>query len=381
MFQILRLEPRPVIWWVSQRSKIDMFPVYQREGRLWSRADKAFLIDSMLNGYDIPKIYMTDFTVGVVKLNQKGLPYAIIDGKQRLEAIFDFADGNLVLDDEFVFQPDPKLKLAGLGYPELSKLYPEVANVFNNWPLSVVHVVTDEQEKIDELFVRLNRSKPLTGAEIRNAMAGPVSELTRFLVGHELFKSSISFPKKRAQDKNAATKLLLFEFNGRPAETKKASLNKFTIQARKEPKEKIELSGRRVIDTLDRMSEIFLPKDPLLRSAGVFPIYYWFVRENDIKKDRFVREFLNAFERARKENREMASDAAGAAKADNELLTYDRFNRSTDDERSHIERHKILAKRFREYLAKRKKSNATTGDSMSDQIAPRKRASAYQRSR
>jgi len=355
VFQILRLESKPVSWWSSQRSKIDMVPVYQREGRLWSRADKAFLIDSILNGYDVPKIYMADFTVGVAGLNRKGLPYAIIDGKQRLEAIFDFADGKLVLDDEFVFQPDPKLKLAGLGYPDLSKRYPEVADIFSNWPLSVVHVVTDEQGKIDELFVRLNRSKPLTGAEIRNAMAGPVTELTRFLVGHELFRSSISFPKKRAQDKNAAAKILMFEFNGKLVETKKVSLNRFTLQAKKEPKEKIELSGRRVIDTLDRMSEIFLPKDPLLRSAGVFPVYYWFIRENDTKQDQYVREFLNAFERARKENREIASATAGAAKADSELLTFDRFNRSTDDERSHFERHKILAKRFREYLAKRKK--------------------------
>ena len=358
MFQILKLEPKPVIWWASQHSKIDMKPVYQREGRLWSRADKAFLIDSILNGYDIPKIYMADFTVGVVSLNKKSLPYAIIDGRQRLEAIFDFAGGKLVLDDEFVFQADPKLKLGGLGYPDLSKRYPEVADVFNTWPLSVVHVVTDEQEKINELFVRLNRSKPLTGAEIRNAMAGPVTDLARFLVGHELFRSSISFPKKRAQDKNAATKILLFEYNGGPVETKKASLDKFTKQARKEPKGKVELSARRVLDTLDRMSEIFLPSDPLLRSAGVLPVYYWFVRENDTKQDQYVREFLNAFERARKENREKASDPARAAKADSELLTFDRFNRSTDDERSHMERHRILAKRFGEFLAKPKKEHA-----------------------
>ena len=70
MFQILRIEPKPLIWWASQHAKIDMRPVYQREGRLWSRADKAFLIDSILNGYDIPKIYMADFTVGRVDLNR-----------------------------------------------------------------------------------------------------------------------------------------------------------------------------------------------------------------------------------------------------------------------------------------------------------------------
>lgn len=352
MFQILKLEPKPLIWWASQRAKIDMNPDFQREGRLWSRADKAFLIDSILNGYDIPKIYMADFTVGVVSLNRKGLPYAIINGKQRLEAIIDFFTGNLTLDDEFHFQPNPKLMLSGLGYPNLSKNYPEVADIFNTWPLSVVHVVTDEQKKIDELFVRLNRSKPLTGAEIRNAMAGPVTELNRLLVRHELFKSSISFPKKRAQDKNAATKLLIFEYSGKPVETKKANLTRFTKNAQKEPREKVELASRRVIDTLDRMSEIFLPHDPLLRSAGVFPVYYWFVRENESTQDQHIREFLNAFERSRKENREIASNPATASKADNELLTFDRFNRSTDDERSHLERHKILSRRFKEYLSK-----------------------------
>lgn len=366
MFQILKLEPKPLIWWVSQQAKIDMKPDFQREGRLWSRADKAFLIDSILNGYDIPKIYMADFTVGIAKLNRKGLPYAIIDGKQRLEAIFDFHSGHLVLDQEFIFQENPKLKLAGLGYSDLIKLYPEVADIFNTWPMSIVHVVTDEQAKIEELFVRLNRSKPLTGAEIRNAMAGPVTELNRLLVSHELFKSSISFSKKRAQDKNAATKLLLFEDAGKPVETKKANLDKFTEQAAKESREKIELASRRVIDTLDRMSEVFLPHDPLLHSAGVFPVYYWFIRENDSKHDPYVREFLNAFERLRKQNRDLANDPTTAARADNELLTFDRFNRSTDDERSHLERYKIIAKRFKEYLEVNK------GNIMLRRVIPRR---------
>jgi hypothetical protein len=352
MFQILKLEPKPLIWWISQRAKIDMKPDYQREGRLWSRADKVFLIDSILNGFDIPKIYMADFTVSIASLNKKGLPYAIIDGKQRLEAIFDFFTGELVLDDEFVFQQNPKLKLAGLGYSDLTKNYPEVADILNTFPLSVVHVVTDEQGKIDELFVRLNRSKPLTGAEIRNAMSGPVTEIIRLLVRHELFQSCISFTKKRAQDKNAATKLLLFEYSGKPVESKKKSLDRFVKQAIKNTKEKTELASRRVIDTLDRMSEIFLPSDPLLRSAGVFPVYYWFVRQNDSKQDQFVREFLNAFEKTRRENRLTASKTETAKAADNELLTFDRLNRSTDDERSHMERHKILATRFKEYLSK-----------------------------
>jgi hypothetical protein len=334
-----------------------MNPPYQRQGRLWSQADKAFLIDSILNEYDIPKIYMVDFDFGNVSLNKKGLPYAIIDGKQRLEAIFDFYKGTLRLDDEFVFQRNPSMKLGGLGYSDLTKNYPEVADIFKNHPLSVVHVITDEEERINDLFVRLNRSKPLTGAEIRNAMSGPLTVVIRLLAGHELFKSCVKFTTKRAQDKNAATKLLLFEYIGELVETKKSNLDEFVKKSKKEKeKQKIELATRRVIDMLDRMSEIFLPRDPVLRSAGVFPVFYWFIREIDSSQDQHVREFLNIFEKSRKENRGKGDDTSSKTKLDSELMTFDRLNRSTDDQRSHEERHRILAKRFKDYLQKAKKS-------------------------
>jgi len=327
-----------------------MNPSYQRRGRLWSRGDKAFLIDSILNDYDIPKIYMADFTFGNISLNTKGLPYAIIDGKQRFEAMFDFYSGTLVLQNDFAFQQDRTMKLGGLGYSDLTKNYPEVADTFNNHPVSVVHVITDDEEKINELFIRLNRSKPLTGAEIRNAMSGPLADIIRLLAGHELFKSCIKFTINRAQDKNASTKLLLFEFTGKPVETKRKNLDKFAEQAKRESKEKIELSSRRVIDILDRMSEIFLPRDPLLGSAGVFPVFYWLIRQSNSRHDQYVREFLNIFETTRKENRDKASDSSSNLNVDSELMTFDRLNRSTDDERSHVVRYRILAKRFKEYL-------------------------------
>lgn len=68
-FRITQLEAKTLSWWRTRRSKIDMNPSYQRRGRLWSETDKAYLIDSILNGYDIPKLYMADFTWGDSKLN------------------------------------------------------------------------------------------------------------------------------------------------------------------------------------------------------------------------------------------------------------------------------------------------------------------------
>ena len=351
MFKVTQFEPKTLRWWYSQRTKIDMNPPYQRHGRLWSPTDKAFLIDSILNEYDVPKIYLADFTFGQTKLNVKGLPYAIIDGKQRFEALFDFFSGDLVLDDEFVFQQNPGMKLAGLGYADLKKNYPDVADIFENYPLSVMRVVTDDEDKINELFVRLNRSKPLTGAEIRNAMAGPVPALIRFLVGHEVFNSCIKFPVTRGQDKNAAAKLLLFEYSEKVTETKRRNLDQFTVDAKRSRKDHLELASRRVIDTLDRMAEIFLPRDQVLVSAGVLPVYYWFIRQRRAKDDVHIREFLVHFERTRKTARSADARVTDAGRSESDFVKYDNFNRSTNDMSSHQGRIAILEKHFAKFAA------------------------------
>src|SRR5437016_1800533 len=109
-FRVRQFEVKTLSWWYARRSKIDMSPPYQRHGRLWSATDKAYLIDSILNGFDVPKIYVADFTWGDSKLNKKRLPYAIIDGKQRFEAIFEFYDGLITLNDDFVYREDRSLK-------------------------------------------------------------------------------------------------------------------------------------------------------------------------------------------------------------------------------------------------------------------------------
>jgi hypothetical protein len=145
------------MWWIARRDKIDMEPSYQRRGRLWSDSDKAYLIDSILNEYDVPKLYMADFTWGDSKLNAKRLPYAIIDGKQRLEAILDFYDGRIVLNEDFVFLEHPQVKLAGLSYRDLKRNYSEIAEAFENYNLMVMSVMAQSETPINELFVRLNR--------------------------------------------------------------------------------------------------------------------------------------------------------------------------------------------------------------------------------
>jgi Protein of unknown function DUF262 len=349
-FRITAFESKTLSWWRTRRPKIDMDPPYQRRGRLWSDTDKGYLIDSILNGYDIPKLYVADFNWGDSELNIKKLPYAIIDGKQRLEAIFDFFDNKIVLNEDFVYLQNPSLLLAGLSYQDLLKNYPEIAEEFDNYNLLVMSVSAKNEEPINELFVRLNRSKALTGAEIRNAMAGPVPEIIRQIAKHPFFTINVSFSVIRGQDLNAAAKLLLFEYHKKPLETKKRNLDEFVKQMEGKQNDRLEVTGRRVLDGLDELTEIFLPKDKLLNSAGILPVYYWLIRNEEEKDYHRIRKFLVEFEAARRENKKRREENPKDQAIDQELNQFDVLNRSTNDQQSHNDRYAILQKRFKNFL-------------------------------
>lgn len=347
-FKVTPHEAKTLTWWNNRRTKIDMEPSYQRRGRLWSESDKAYLIDSIINGFDVPKIYMADFTWGDSSLNFSKLPYAIIDGKQRFEAIFDFFDNEVVLNDDFEYLKDPSLTLGGLSYKDLKQNYADIAEEFETYNLSVMSVVSNNEELINNLFVRLNRSKPLTGAEIRNAMTGPAPTVIRSIAKHELFTTNVSFAIQRGADLNAAAKILMIEYHGKLMETKKRNLDEFVLKetSKKNTKDLLELAGRRAIEVLDNMASIFLPKDNLLTSAGIFPVYYWIVRDLDEKHFSKLREFLVRIEEERKSTLKLVANDPQSKNLDQELVQLNSYYRSPNDASSLDGRYRILRSRF-----------------------------------
>lgn len=345
-FKITPFGAKTLTWWLARRKKIDMNPSYQRRGHLWSETDKAYLIDSILNEFDVPKIYIADFTWEQSPLNTKKLPYAIIDGKQRFEAIFDFFDGKIVLNDDFIFLDDPLLKLGGLGYKDLTDNHRGIADIFDSFNFSIMSVAASSVEPINDLFVRLNRSKGLTGAEIRNAMAGPAPQFIREIAGHEFFTTNIRFTVSRGQDLNAVAKILLFEYQNQLTETKKRNLDSFVKLAERGNRERLELAARRALDNLDKLASIFLPRDVLLGSGGILPIYYWFIRDLPQNRLSHAREFLVRFDQDRRRNRVLIKDRPGSQRINETLLEFDKFNRSTNDLQSHEERFRILKESF-----------------------------------
>ncbi len=303
MFQIERRNAKTLSWWNTNRTKLETEPYYQRAGRLWSPMQKAFLIDSILNGFDIPKIYVADFTfLPTSKLNLSNKPYAVIDGKQRFEAIFEFFADELPLSEDFLLNDRPSLNLRGMKYSDIRKGNPEVAAVFENFNLDVMHVITDEDGKIDDLFVRLNQSKPLSSAEVRNALKGQIPSMARGLCRHVFFTRKVSFSTRRKEDLNVAFRILLTEFRGGPTDLRGAGIEQFLRDFARESeslqRDNISKAYEDAVRNLDRLCDIFDDNDPLLRTQGSVPIYYLFSREADESAEK-LRAFLQFVDRFR----------------------------------------------------------------------------------
>ena len=85
-------------------------PEWQRQ-EVWSRSKRQNLIDSILRDWKLPKFYL-------LRLKDDPEEYEVVDGQQRLAAIFEFFDNSLPLAD------DTANRVGGRYYHELPDPYP-----------------------------------------------------------------------------------------------------------------------------------------------------------------------------------------------------------------------------------------------------------------
>ena len=65
----------------------------------------------MINGLDIPKLYFHELIPSLMRADDGIYDYAIVDGKQRLEAFWGFMDGKFPLDDDAKYFADDSIKI------------------------------------------------------------------------------------------------------------------------------------------------------------------------------------------------------------------------------------------------------------------------------
>lgn len=331
-FSVFNLPQGAIQYLYSMRNTIWLDPPYQRLSDIWPKDKRQLLVDSVINGYDIPKLYFHEL-VPARKVGNVLQKYAIIDGKQRLDALWGFMDGKFALADDFEYLHDSNVKAAGLTYRDLGEKYPLLKARFDATSLAVVAVRTDDVELIEDMFSRLNEAVPLNAPEKRNAFGGPLPSTIRELAGHRFFAAKLPFSDKRYKHLDLATKFLMIESKDEVADTKKAYLDAFVRQWAEEKRTLLEAGAlkERVEIHLERMARVFVDEDAILRSIGttllVFHFYRLLHKANRVPQVR--REHFELFELAREKNRAQAE--LDIAKANYKLLEFDKYVQTPND--------------------------------------------------
>lgn len=156
-----------------RKRSLIQYPEFQREPTVWNDERKRKLIDSMLRGFDIPKIYL--FKSGTSE------QYDCIDGRQRIESILEFFDGYLQLDDK----------------RDWDRLSLQEQETLNNYEFTISLIVQATEEELRLLFLRLQLGAPLNVGEKLRAIQGEMRDFV-FEVGkcHPFFKK-VRIPSRR----------------------------------------------------------------------------------------------------------------------------------------------------------------------------------------
>lgn len=128
---------------------------YQRTSKVWPAAAKSYLIDTILNGYPVPKIALYQ----KLDLTKRKTIREIVDGQQRTNTIQDFYNDKLRITG--------KSRYAGKIY---SKLDENDQRRFLEYALSVDVFVGATENDIRQVFRRMNSyTVPLNPEEKRHA--------------------------------------------------------------------------------------------------------------------------------------------------------------------------------------------------------------------
>lgn len=147
--------------------KLEVNRKYQRK-LVWTTAEKQSLIDSIISDYPIPLILLAE---------EKGKSkYEILDGMQRLNAIFSFIENGFSVNDEYFdvkeFSRANQAKESGLfTTPDLvNYLAPDKCADFLDYQLAVTIFPAVDDDQVTDVFGRINSGgRQLSWQEKRQA--------------------------------------------------------------------------------------------------------------------------------------------------------------------------------------------------------------------
>lgn len=359
-FRMEPLRANNVLQLFRWREEINLDPPYQRLS-VWDRLQSQTFIDSVLNGFDIPKLYFHEVRTTAGENAQ--YRYAVIDGKQRLLALWDFMSNKLPLAGKFEFFDDPTIRAAGLTYDELMTEAPRLRARFDDFDVPITVVRSEDENFVDDLFSRLNTQVSLSAAERRNALGGPLPFVIRRIGLSPFVRDYVSIDNKRFQRFDLAAKFLYLTYVGDVASTKKAELDGFVLAFRQYREDRMPEASRANLEelyqkteaVLEEMQAFFSHSDPLLASSGRITLYFHiFRRHRELhRKIPFTRVMLEEFNERVTAARKKSHRRAGGSDEEltgleQTLVDFDREKQTPNDGGAMRRQYALFRKYFAE---------------------------------
>jgi hypothetical protein len=332
----------------TQRTQI-LFPDFQREKRLWSTQQKALLIDSILRDIDIPKLYFNR--------NEDG-DFEVVDGQQRLWAIWDF------FDNAYTVQVEGK----EVTFRELKGRLKKTKDTIEKYTLQITILNDADEDYLRELFLRLQFGLLLNTGEKLHAGTGEMKDLVFDNLAKHNFVQGLGIPKKRYAPQTLCAQIVINSFTraklDRFERTRYEDLLHF-FQEYQSPQGKdrsfFESQAKKISAVLDQLWLAFGSDAKSLRNRSYILSLYLLFEElagNDGKVSEKVRKkfadfALTLWRRLREEA------TKGFNRANEELYEFETYLSSAPGERYQIERRH---KKLKEYYNHFKKTGEIIGD-------------------
>jgi len=223
-------------------------PDWQRED-VWDRQRKQDLVDSILKDWKLPKFYF-------VKTGEE--QYEVVDGQQRLNAIFEFYDGDLRLSD---------VSAKEFGGDKYENLPPKYSDAFDDFEIQYDEIEDASEEELKLFFQRLQQGLPLTSSEKLNSVHSKLRDFARKLSEHVFFKQKVAVPNTRYAYFDIVAKVAAIEIEGIDTSLRFDDLKAtFEAQSSFSP---ASAAARRIREAFDYLDRVFPSESSLLKNRSI----------------------------------------------------------------------------------------------------------------
>lgn len=308
----------------KRRDRYDI-PDWQRE-KVWSETKKQNLIDTILKDWKLPKFYF-------LKTSDEPEEFEVVDGQQRLNAIFEFFGNELQLN------PESEKKYKAKYYKDLDD---NLSDKFDDFEIEFDIIENGSEAEVKEFFQRLQEGLPLTSSEKLNSIHSKLRDFIFEKPNHKFFKK-VKVSDKRYGHFDIIAKVAAIEIDGldtilRYNELKNIFFNQSNFSKKSQVAQNINNTLNFLLNTFTKQN-LYLRNRSVIQSLITLALYL-----NKTKKmigcEKQFKDFFENFMKELSHQVELGHDAT-----DVDYLDFQRTINSNTRFGAKI-RHKLLLKKL-----------------------------------